>query len=91
MCTPPSALHGSLRRLRTDFVDLFWLHVWDSVTPAEEVLDTMATLVRAGEIRYWGMSNAPAWFVGKLAALATARGTPGPVALQHCYALTNTR
>jgi aryl-alcohol dehydrogenase-like predicted oxidoreductase len=55
-----AALDGSLRRLRTDYVDVYWLHVWDSVTPADELLETMAALVRSGKVRYWGMSNAPA-------------------------------
>ena len=84
-----TALNGSLRRLRTDHVDLFWVHVWDSVTPAEELLETMAALVRAGKIRYWGMSNAPAWYVSKVATLAAVRGMPGPVALQYFYSLVN--
>ena len=82
-------LHASLRRLRTDYVDLFWLHVWDGVTPAAEVLDTMAGFVRAGKARYWGLSNTPAWFAATLATLASARGLPGPVALQHFYSLVN--
>ena len=55
-----ASVEGSLRRLRTDHIGLYWTHVWDSVTPAEELLETMASLVRAGKIRYWGMSNAPA-------------------------------
>jgi aryl-alcohol dehydrogenase-like predicted oxidoreductase len=84
-----AALHGSLRRLRTDYVDLYWVHVWDSVTPAEELLETMAGLIRAGKIRYWGISNAPAWYVSKLATLAAARGVPGPIALQYFYSLVN--
>ena len=84
-----TALDGSLRRLRTDYIDLFWLHVWDSVTPAEELADTMATLVRAGKIRYWGVSNAPAWYVSTLATLAAIRGLPGPIALQYFYSLVN--
>ena len=84
-----AALDGSLRRLRTDHVDLFWLHVWDSVTPAEELLETMAALVRAGKTRYWGVSNAPAWHVAKLATLAAVRGMPGPIALQYFYSLVN--
>ena len=84
-----TALEGSLKRLRTDYVDLFWIHVWDSVTPAEELLETMTALVRAGKIRYWGMSNAPAWYVSKLATLAAVRGVPGPVALQYFYSLVN--
>ncbi len=84
-----AALEGSLRRLRTDYVDLFWIHVWDSMTPADELLETMTALVRAGRIRYWGMSNAPAWYVAKLATLAAVRGVPGPIALQYFYSLVN--
>lgn len=84
-----AALDGSLRRLRTDYIDLYWTHVWDGVTPAEELLGTMAALVRAGKIRYWGMSNAPAWYIAKVATLAQVRGLPGPIALQYFYALAN--
>ncbi|WP_242138340.1 aldo/keto reductase [Sphingomonas sp. TREG-RG-20F-R18-01] len=84
-----AALEGSLRRLRTDYVDLYWIHVWDSVTPAEELLQTMASLVRAGKIRYWGMSNAPAWYVAKLTTLAAVHGVPGPIALQYFYSLVS--
>ena len=84
-----AALAGSLRRLGTDYVDLFWLHVWDSVTPAEELLETMAALVRAGKTRYWGVSNAPAWYVAKVATLAATRGLPGPIAMQYFYSLVN--
>jgi aryl-alcohol dehydrogenase-like predicted oxidoreductase len=82
-----AALEGSLRRLGTDFVDLYWIHVWDSVTPPEELLETMACLVRSGKIRYWGISNSPAWFVARLATLASERGLPGPIALQYFYSL----
>ncbi|MBW0152149.1 MAG: aldo/keto reductase [Phenylobacterium sp.] len=84
-----AALEGSLRRLRTDYVDLYWAHVWDSVTPAEELLETMAGLVRSGKIRYWGLSNAPAWYVAKLATLARLHGLPGPIALQYFYSLVS--
>jgi len=84
-----TALEGSLKRLRTDYVDLFWIHVWDSVTPAEELLETMVALVRAGKARYWGISNTPAWYVAKLARLATVHGVPGPIALQYFYSLVN--
>ena len=84
-----AALDGSLARLRTDFVDLYWIHVWDGVTPAEEVLETMTALVRTGKVRYWGLSNAPAWYVAKLATLAGVRGLPGPIALQYFYSLVN--
>ena len=84
-----AAVAGSLRRLRTDYIDLYWIHVWDSVTPAEELVETMAALVRSGKIRYWGISNAPAWYVAKLATLATVRGVPGPLALQYFYSLVS--
>ncbi len=84
-----SALEASLARLKTDCIDLYWVHVWDAVTPAHELLETMAGLVRAGKIRYWGVSNAPAWFVAKIATLAATRGLPGPIALQYFYSLVN--
>jgi aryl-alcohol dehydrogenase-like predicted oxidoreductase len=84
-----AAIQGSLRRLRTDYVDLFWVHVWDSITPAEELLETMGTLVRSGYARYWGISNAPAWYVAQLAALAGVQGKARPIALQSFYSLVN--
>ncbi len=84
-----AALEASLGRLKTDYIDLFWVHVWDSVTPAEELLETMTSLVRSGKIRYWGMSNAPAWYVAKLATLASMQGRPGPIAMQYFYSLAN--
>ena len=84
-----ASVEGSLRRLRTDYIDLYWVHVWDSVTPAEELLDTMTALVRAGKIRYWGLSNTPAWYAAKVATLAAVRGLPGPIAMQYFYSLAN--
>lgn len=84
-----AALHGSLRRLQTDHVDLYWVHVWDSATPAEELLETMAALVRSGKVRYWGVSNAPAWYAAQLATLAAVRGLPRPIGLQYFYSLAN--
>lgn len=86
-----SALDASLRRLRTDHVDLYWIHVWDMVTPVEEVLQTMGELVREGRVRYFGFSNVPAWYYTKAATLAQARGVPGPIALQMEYSLTERR
>jgi aryl-alcohol dehydrogenase-like predicted oxidoreductase len=84
-----TSVDGSLRRLKTDYIDLYWVHVWDGVTPAAELLETMTTMVRSGKIRYWGMSNAPAWYVAQLATLASVRGILGPVALQYFYSLVN--
>ena len=63
--------------------------MWDGVTPPEELLETLAGLVRAGKIRHWGLSNTPAWYVAKLAAIAAVRGLPGPIALQYFYSLVN--
>lgn len=84
-----SALEGSLRRLKTDYIDMLWVHVWDSVTPAEELLETMSQLIRAGKVRYWGISNSPAWYVAKIATLAAASSRPAPIALQYFYSLAN--
>ena len=81
------ALEGSLRRLKTDYVDLYWLHVWDMVTPVEEVLQTFADLVRAGHVRYFGFSDMPAWYTTKAVTLAQAHGLPGPIAMQLEYSL----
>ncbi|MBK7826693.1 MAG: aldo/keto reductase [Nannocystis sp.] len=54
------ALEGSLRRLQTDYIDLYWLHAWDGLTPVEEVIGTLTDLVRAGKVRYIGLSDARA-------------------------------
>ncbi len=81
------ALEGSLRRLGMDYIDLYWMHVWDRVTPAEEVLQSMVDLVRAGKIRYYGLSDCPAWFAARVATLAQAHNVPGPIALQVVYSL----
>jgi aryl-alcohol dehydrogenase-like predicted oxidoreductase len=81
------ALEGSLRRLETDYVDLYWMHVWDMVTPVEEVVETLSTLVRAGKIRYYGFSDVPAWYAARAVTLAEERGLVPPIALQLEYSL----
>ena len=81
------ALEGSLGRLQTDYIDLYWLHFWDSVTPVEEVLQTLGDLQRAGKIRYFGLSDVPAWYAARAATLAGAHAAPGPIALQMEYSL----
>lgn len=81
------ALEGSLKRLKTDYVDLYWMHVWDMVTPVEEVLQSLGDLVRAGKIRYFGFSDMPAWYATKAATLAHVHGVPGPIAMQMEYSL----
>ena len=81
------AVEGSLKRLGTDYIDLYWLHFWDMVTPAEEVLDSLVELVRAGKIRYFALSDVPAWYMIKMRMLAREKGVPGPIALQLEYSL----
>lgn len=81
------ALDGSLRRLGTDYIDLYWSHFWDMVTPVEEVLATFADLIRSGKIRYYALSDVPAWYMTRMATLAAERGLPGPIALQTQYSL----
>ena len=80
-------IEGSLKRLGVDRIDLFWVHVWDQLTPAEEVLRTLADAVARGEILYYGFSNAPSWYVAKIATLAAAHGLPGPIGLQYAWSL----
>jgi aryl-alcohol dehydrogenase-like predicted oxidoreductase len=81
------ALEGSLRRLKTDYIDLYWMHVWDMVTPVEEVLSTMNDLVRAGKIRHFGFSDVPAWYVARAQTLAEKEGKERIIALQLEYSL----
>ena len=81
------AVEGSLRRLNTDYIDLYWMHIWDTVTPVAEMLQTFGGLITSGKIRYFGLSNAPAWYAAKMATLAAASGVPGPIALQLEYSL----
>ena len=81
------ALEGSLRRLATDYVDLYWLHAWDTVTPVEEVVATLTDLVRAGKIRHYGFSDVPAWYAARAQTLATCEGKEPPIALQLEYSL----
>jgi aryl-alcohol dehydrogenase-like predicted oxidoreductase len=81
------ALDASLKRLGTDYIDLYWMHIWDGVTPAEEIVQTLGDLVRAGKIRYYALSDMPAWLAAKVAAIASERRVPGPVAMQLEYSL----
>ena len=80
-------IEGSLKRLNTDYIDIYWMHVWDRTTPAEEVLQTLTDAVRAGKILHYGFSNTPAWYVAKVATLAEAHGLPRPIGLQYAYSL----
>ncbi len=81
------AIDASLTRLGTDYVDLYWMHIWDGVTPVEEILQTLGDLVRAGKIRYFGFSDMPAWLAVKAATIASERRIPGPITMQLEYSL----
>jgi len=73
------SLETSLRRLASDYVDLLWLHMWDGMTPIEEVLRALDDQVRAGKVLYVGISDTPAWVVSRGLTLAELRGwTPSP-------------
>jgi aryl-alcohol dehydrogenase-like predicted oxidoreductase len=80
-------LHESLRRLRTDHLDLYWLHNWDQSTPIEETMRALDDLVTAGKIRYVGFSNVPAWVTAQAHTTALLRGWTPLVALQVEYSL----
>lgn len=80
-------LEATLRRLRTDHLDLYWLHNWDRHTPIEETLHTLDDLVRSGKIRYVGFSNTPAWVTAQAQTTALLRGWTPMIALQVEYSL----
>ncbi|MDA8870774.1 aldo/keto reductase [Rhizobiaceae bacterium] len=81
------ALDASLKRLNTDHIDLYWMHIWDGVTPVEEIVETLGNLVRAGKIRHFAFSDMPAWVAMKAATIAAERRVPGPIAMQLEYSL----
>jgi aryl-alcohol dehydrogenase-like predicted oxidoreductase len=81
------SLHASLARLRTDYVDLFWVHVRDFTTPIEEVMRGLDDLVRQGKVLYVGISDTPAWEVARANTLAALRGWTPFVGLQIRYSL----
>ena len=81
------ALDASLKRLNTDFIDLYWLHAWDFTTPEEEVLRALDDMIRAGKIHYIGVSDTPAWIVSRMNAIAELRGWTQFVGLQIKYSL----
>jgi aryl-alcohol dehydrogenase-like predicted oxidoreductase len=81
------ALEGSLKRLRTDYVDLYWLHAWDGLTPVEEVMATLDSLVQAGKVRYIGFSDVPDWYLARAQTLAELRGWERLAGLQLEYSL----
>ena len=81
------SVERSLRRLETDYVDVLYLHLWDRVTPVEETLDAASDLVRAGKVRYFGLSNVPGWYLGAADAMGSHPRLARPVAVQLNYNL----
>ncbi|MBI5496408.1 MAG: aldo/keto reductase [Deltaproteobacteria bacterium] len=81
------ALEASLRRLRTEYVDLFWMHAWDGTTPVDEVMRGLDDLVRAGKVLYVGVSDTPAWVVAQANTIADLRGWSRFIGLQVEYSL----
>jgi aryl-alcohol dehydrogenase-like predicted oxidoreductase len=82
-----AACENSLRRLQTDYIDLYWLHVWDTNTPIEETMAALDDLVRAGKVRYLGVSDTPAWKIVEANLIARFRGWSAFVGLQIEYSL----
>jgi aryl-alcohol dehydrogenase-like predicted oxidoreductase len=83
------SVEGSLNRLETDHIDLLWLHMWDGMTPVEEVMRALDDLVRAGKVLYVGISDTPAWVVSQANTLADLRGWSHFVAYQGEYSLAS--
>jgi len=81
------ACEASLRRLKMDYIDLYWMHAWDRMTPAEEVMYAFDALVRDGKVRYVGFSDIPAWYLGRAQTIAEMRGWEKLCALQLEYSL----
>ncbi len=81
------SLEASLKRLKVDYVDIFWLHAWDFTTPVEEIMRAFDDMVRAGKVLYIGVSDTPAWIVARANTLAELRGWSRFIALQVEYSL----
>ena len=81
------AVEASLKRLQTDYIDLYWVHIWDKLTPVEEVMRGLDDLVRAGKVLYVGISDAPAWWIAQANTLAHLRGWSAFIGMQIEYSL----
>ncbi|MGA9072700.1 MAG: aldo/keto reductase, partial [Candidatus Sulfotelmatobacter sp.] len=73
--------------MKTDYIDLYWLHIWDKMTPVEEVMRAFDDLVRQGKVLYIGVSDAPAWWIAQANTIADLRGWTKFVGLQIEYSL----
>jgi aryl-alcohol dehydrogenase-like predicted oxidoreductase len=81
------SVEASLKRLQTDYIDLYWLHIWDKITPLDEVMRAFDDLVRQGKIVHAGVSDMAAWAVARANTLAELRGWTPFVGLQIEYSL----
>jgi aryl-alcohol dehydrogenase-like predicted oxidoreductase len=81
------ALDASLKRLQTDYIDLCWVHIWDGITPVEEVMRGLDDMVRQGKVLYVGISDAPAWWIAQANTLAELRAWTQFIGLQIEYSL----
>ena len=83
------SVDSSLRKLRTDRIDLLWLHMWDYTTPVEEIVRALDTLVRRGKVLHVGFSDTPAWVIAQAATISSIRGWAGPTAIQLPYSIAD--
>jgi aryl-alcohol dehydrogenase-like predicted oxidoreductase len=81
------SVHASLKRLKTDYIDLYWAHAWDPLTPTEELMRGLDDLVTQGKVLYVGISDTPAWVVARANTMAELRGWSQFVGLQIRYSL----
>ncbi|MBF2048191.1 MAG: aldo/keto reductase [Elainella sp. C42_A2020_010] len=81
------SLDASLKRLNTDYIDLYWVHMWDTVTPVEEMMRALDDVVRAGKVMYVGISDAPAWIVSRAQTIAELKNMTPFAAIQLEYNL----
>lgn len=81
------SLKASLKRLNTDYIDIYWLHAWDFITPIEEVMKALDDVVQSGKVHYIGISDAPAWVISRANTLAETRGWTPFIAIQMQYSL----
>ena len=81
------SVHASLKRLKTDYIDLYWAHFWDPTTPTEELMRGLDDLVSQGKVLYVGISDTPAWVVSRANTIAELKGWSQFVGLQIRYSL----
>lgn len=81
------SLEASLKRLNTDYIDLYWVHMWDTVTPVEEIMRALDDVVRSGKVMYIGISDAPAWIVSRAQTIAELKNMTSFAAIQLEYNL----